>query len=194
VAPLATSVTLVTPTVAAGTLRSVAKEALICAMVEAEEATLAAVSRLLPSVGAMLKAKASFWSALAQPCSLAGWPTAQSVQAEAPGAANVPSGHGAHERAPDVDAKAPAGHGWHVFELMAPAAAEKVPGEQSVQKVVPALSANEPGAQLVQFDAAPAPASADAVPAGQFVQVVELAVAKRPAAHCEHAAAPSAAL
>jgi hypothetical protein len=120
------SVTLVTLTLAAGTPSSDEKEALICASTAG--AATAAAGSSAPPEGAMEKAKASCALALAQPCALAGWPTAQSVQAEAPGAANVPSGHGAHERAPDVDAKAPAGHGWHVFELMAPAAAEKLPG------------------------------------------------------------------
>jgi hypothetical protein len=46
-----------------------------------------------------------------------------------------------------------------------------------VQAVVPALSAYEPGAHTVQFEAAPAPASAEAVPTAQSVHDAEPATA-----------------
>ena len=84
-APVARSVTLVTATVEAGTLSSVAKLAATCA-VTAGAATAEAGSSA-PLEGVMEKLKVSRALALAQPCVLAGWPTAHKVHAEEPGPA-----------------------------------------------------------------------------------------------------------
>jgi len=125
----------------AGSERSAAKLALICATTEGDATADAGSSA--PPDGTMEKLSVSCALTAPQPLEPAGGaiPATHAVQAVAPASEYEPREHGWHDVEPGSGVKKPAAQTAHVAEELAPTAAEALPAAQGVQVVAPALLA-----------------------------------------------------